>query len=765
MRGLCLVVGLLCGPGLLGCPKGADPVDDVLVDAGSPDVDVAPDVKEPDPVPSDEGPPDNPPIPPGLAWDAEPGPPECAKSAPDAPLLAQALGETGLTRDTFRFTTEDLSYSAYEQDGRLNDPFRFPWYRDIQFVPETAACFAREHVAGLDEALSGAHPVAAAIRRAALLADRWEEGEPRNPLNVGSFEHELKRATSVADPSWDPGEVELPEELKAALTPVFAAIADGLLARRDMLQSQTVLSADNWMINGGIGTSVFGVFTQLLEPEVVTYLVGAETRPALNLAAARLAWALESVDWTSLEQLTGVAGDIMTPLGWIRIREAETDLHKPVAEPVFFSLDLGGDDIYTAPVGATTHGNVGVNIAVDLGGTDLYGYEVVATPYDADYLAPADLDGRYEGDAFYGPISASNVGRQGSARNGIAMLLDYGGQADTYSSLTKSQGYAHLGVGVLYDDGGDDFYEAEAASQGCSAYGIGLLLDAAGDDRYRGFWKVQGSASVAGVAILWDGGGDDDYFANPGSVEGKGEQLYFSPQVPDGGNSSLSQGAASGVRWDDGGVWVSGGLGILRDRSGNDRYMGSVMAQGVGFWQGTGILSDGSGEDTYDAYWYVQGAGAHYALGMLLDGGPGGDFFNTKLTSITVQLGGGHDYSLGLLINERGDDVYHFGSLAAGASNCNGIGLFVDNAGADTYVTASTYNLALGNVSDECVAQRPEAVSIGVFLDAGGTDIYDVPHGNPPVDNDASFGHITHALDTEHGAGLDAEGETGLHAD
>jgi len=205
--------------------------------------------------------------------------------------------------------------------------------------------------------------------------------------------------------------------------------------------------------------------------------------------------------------------------------------------------------------------------------------------------------------------------------------------------------------------------------------------------------------------------------------------------------------------------------------SGNDKYSAGLFAQGAGYWQGTGILSDGDGADEYDAFWYVQGGAAHYAIGMLLDGaagpeGDGGDKFNQNLKTRSVQLGSGHDYSLGVFVNEGGDDVYSFQSLAMGASNCNGIGLMVDNGGDDTYVTDSNSNSGLGNVSGECLEARPLAVSIGVMIEVGGTDTYTYPDGAVGApSNDAEFGHIAHDLPSEHGAGLDVSaGESGVHA-
>ena len=109
------------------------------------------------------------------------------------------------------------------------------------------------------------------------------------------------------------------------------------------------------------------------------------------------------------------------------------------------------------------------------------------------------------------------------------------------------QGWANLGVGVLYDDGGDDTYLAEEGAQGAASMGIALFMDASGNDEHRSFHASQGFAYVQAVGMVWDGGGDDVWYANPGKEEDGGTTLYYSPQLPSGGNSSFSQGAGFGL--------------------------------------------------------------------------------------------------------------------------------------------------------------------------------------------------------------------------
>jgi hypothetical protein len=131
-------------------------------------------------------------------------------------------------------------------------------------------------------------------------------------------------------------------------------------------------------------------------------------------------------------------------------------------------------------------------------------------------------------------------------------------------------------------------------------------------------------------------------------------------------------------------------------------------------------------------------------------------------------IGTGHDFSNGVLVNEAGDDTYTYGGLGGGSSNCQGVGIFVDNDGSDTYDIRSTYSTGLGNHSGECDSFPRNAVdSIGLFLDSGGdTDAYSWPVGgdHPLPADDSAFGYAQSGDTEEKGGGVDGDGETGVHA-
>lgn len=685
-----------------------------------------------------------------------------------APLLDRALAATALDRDTFGFTTADLASSRYYAAGDLSDEFMLSWLFDARAKPHRAGCLEGRVAAKLDRLLAARHPVAEVIRHAAALVDRPvpEDVHPFDPrLLPGDFDAAL---AAICKGPCGRTSGALPSDLRARLTPILWAIAAGLDARAARDPAASMHDAAWWQQFGANGVLITTSSQRydVTDDADRNYLFGAE-RARLNGAAAQIAYAIEETDWAPYTGRTGVQFELVTPAGVIRVRDAAADRYEADNTPVLFLLDLGGDDVHLDEVASNRSAANAVSIAIDLAGTDHYGYDEVATPYDRDGLLPADDGGRYAGNENYGNVALSRRFRQGAARNGIALLFDLGDGNDTYRSLQGSQGYAHQGVGILFDAGGDDTYLAESGAQGAALFGIGLAIDAgAGDDQRRSFAFSQGFGFSQGAGIILDGGGDDTYSCDHGDPARGGIPFYYSPQLPGSGNTSMCQGAGFGLRGEEPRTFLSGGLGVLRDSSGDDRYEASVYAQGTGYWQGIGILSDGDGSDIADAYWYVQGAAAHYSMGIFANGGEGHDRFNETREAINVHLGAGHDFSAGVYISGTSSAAYHLAALSAGSSHCNAVGLFVDNGGDDHYFASSDYGSGSGSVGEECRAARPDAVSIGVMIDAGGVDTYTYPMSNfaIPADN-TSWGHARLGLPVEHGAGLDAEGASGVQSE
>ena len=89
---------------------------------------------------------------------------------------------------------------------------------------------------------------------------------------------------------------------------------------------------------------------------------------------------------------------------------------------------------------------------------------------------------------------------------------------------------------------------------------------------------------------------------------------------------------------------LGGGIGILRDDAGDDRYEAEMFAQGAAYFFGAGLLWDRGGEDRYSAIRYAQGCGVHQAAGILRDEA-GNDRY---ALAVGVGQGMGLDQSVGL---------------------------------------------------------------------------------------------------------------------
>lgn len=678
-------------------------------------------------------------------WDPEAPAIACAVGAVDAPLLDQALVDADIAAEDVGYTEGEWSRGSYAR--YLDDAYRLSWFYDYQYTPLRYPCLGGQASADLDQAIAGVHPVAAVLGEAMALLGVPLDGEPLDPASTPQ---------DLVDLS------SLPADLADALTPVVAAMVLAAEARSTMAEGAFV-DLDELVEYGHGGVILPGDAEPDFAVEEEQAWVLSDVGPRILYNPARvLAFAIEEAD---LARFVGTDAtlDADTDIGRFVVAGPGDDAPGDIGNVAFY-LDLGGNDTYVHPAAASDQ-HVPVSVHVDLGGNDAYGY----LPEDDgdDALLPADEDGRYRGDTNYGRFSLSTIGRQGSGRAGVALLYDLGRGDDTYQSLKVSQGWGHLGVGVLFDDYGNDTYLGEEGVQGGAAMGLGLLLDLGGDDIHRTFTASQGFGYLQAVGMALDGEGNDTWYANPGREEDGGTVVYYSPQMPGTANHTASQGFGFGRRGDYDGAFLSGGVGILRDRGGDDTYTAGLFSQGAGYWQAVGMLLDGAGSDQYDAYWYVQGGAAHYAAGLLLDDGEGDDRMNTNMTPVYVQLGTGHDMSVGVYINEQGDDTYVYGGLAAGSSNCQGVGLFVDNDGSDTYEVSSAYSTGLGNHSGECDSTtRTQAESTGIFLDSGGdADSWTWPEGDRPAPaDDTTFGWEQTGDENEHGGAADGDGETSLHA-
>lgn len=332
-------------------------------------------------------------------------------------------------------------------------------------------------------------------------------------------------------------------------------------------------------------------------------------------------------------------------------------------------------------------------LVVDIGGNDHYRF----TRGEQAVPAVAVLID-HGGDDVYVPVQAGAA--PGSAIMGYGVLWDTGGD-DRYLGRELTQGAALLGGAVLVDEAGQNVFTAQGFSQGFAMGGIALLLSGQGEDYFHALTHAQGAAGPYGAAALLDQAGDDEYVLGGEAV------VLPSAQAP-GMNASMGQGAGRGYRSSraDQEDWP-GGLGMLVDRAGNDRYQAQVFAQGVGFGQGVGVLIDAGGRNVFDAAWYGMGAGAHRGAGVLLSLGDGDDLYRA---SHATSIGAAHDASFALFLDRGGNDTYHFRGLGLGGAQADSVAIFADWRGKDLFCPED----------EHCSAVAPTAPRAGSAADEQG---------------------------------------------
>ncbi|MBI2193167.1 MAG: hypothetical protein HYU36_14400 [Planctomycetes bacterium] len=386
--------------------------------------------------------------------------------------------------------------------------------------------------------------------------------------------------------------------------------------------------------------------------------------------------------------------NVLTPLG--RIVAAGTGNETHSSGDCAVLVDLGGDDTFIGATGATSSLDVPISIAIDLSGNDVYRCD------DERQIS------------------------QGAAIFGAGVLIDLAGN-DTYQAKRGAQGYGLFGLGMLVDYQGDDQYILEYSGQGAGYFGIGLNLDGEGSDTYSLYGDGQGFGGPGGVGVLANQTGNDTYTAEP-LAEKAGRPDYHSQMKI---AVSQAQGCGAGSRADGshGHAWA-GGLGVLIDIQGNDRYESGNWSIGTGYWFGTGILYDGSGDDMYRSVYFTQASGAHFSIGVIIDEGG-------KDQHILYETGGagiafGWDFTVALLIDKGGDDLYAARMISIGCAQIRSNALLIDLGGNDTYglppgaegMGSATF---LDSYAKPSYSYGPYSLygnSIGLLLDVGGKDQY-----------------------------------------
>jgi len=399
---------------------------------------------------------------------------------------------------------------------------------------------------------------------------------------------------------------------------------------------------------------------------------------------------------------------------WAR---ALSDEFFPTDKPLVMQTKAGAVVIGTT--GDDTYEGLDCAFVIEPGGNDTYLNCRLAGVHDpAIRTTAAFLD--MGGDDVYDCASVDIT--LGAAVLGAALFCDLGAGNDRYLAGNCSLGAAMGGIATFYDDGGSDYYSGKAYTQGAAGFGIGVMIDdsvqpaptvptdvetpdpillAAFDNDYYTAWtNAQAFARTRGIALCINRRGNEVYHAGG---------VYLDAPLFSDRYQSFSQGFAIGERDID----YAGGIAMLIDYSGNDRYLGDIYNQGVGYWYSAGLLWDGGGNDSYEMTQYGQGSGIHLAIGGLVDAG-GND---TYVMHSGLGQGGSHDFAASVLMDRGGNDHYMGLTSCNGTGLTNSVGMFFDRSGDDIYA---------GRRDGMMNGGRPDrnTGSIGIFVDLAGTDDY-----------------------------------------
>jgi hypothetical protein len=262
-------------------------------------------------------------------------------------------------------------------------------------------------------------------------------------------------------------------------------------------------------------------------------------------------------------------------------------------------------------------------------------------------------------------------------------------------------------VGILVDDAGDDIHVSRSWSQGAGFFGIGSLADLGGADQYEGRILCQGVGGPRAIGVLVDRTGSDLY-----TVRGA-PSAYATPATDRG----FSQGVGYGMRRD-----LAGGIGLLVDHAGDDRFEGGEFSQGGGYFFALGVLADRAGRDLYRGDRYAQGFAAHQAFGALLDDA-GDDIYYSRTAA---GQGAAWDESVAVLVDRAGDDHYRADGLSQGAAAQQAIAALVDLAGRDSFIGAGD-SVQGGAAGNEYHFKECACFSLGLLLKRGGAARFSSP--------------------------------------
>jgi hypothetical protein len=450
-------------------------------------------------------------------------------------------------------------------------------------------------------------------------------------------------------------------------------------------------------------------------PQMDFSQVNDKTLPGLQNDRAFCTLAHTQIDWSRILGAFHVLCQLSDP-AYLKELKSVLERAKPIDKQV---PGVTGDLLYHQETrhGLILFGGKGVNtyelkvpvaLLIDLGGDDTYKGKI-ASNFDAEHPLSVVID--LDGNDTYEPEEYGLA----TGRLGIGLLIDLAGK-DTYKLLTGSGGVGLGGIGVLCDVAGDDTYTGSKFTQGVAIGGLGLLIDFAGEDKYTSQGYALGLGGPAGVGAVIDVAGNDVYQC--GKHFPSGYNVSDAPQAKPGDANfqydAFGMGMGLGRRIltkeaKQMAYNLAGGIGLLIDIDGNDRYESSNFSQGCGYFFGAGVVLDLAGNDIHAAARYGHASGAHFGMGLFIDYA-GNDTYRS--TGPTYNCGCAWDRSVFLFIDAQGDDIYELErSNGLGVADIGSWAVFADLAGRDRYQV----NGGMGRTSKD---------SLAVFFDGGGEDDY-----------------------------------------
>lgn len=437
-----------------------------------------------------------------------------------------------------------------------------------------------------------------------------------------------------------------------------------------------------------------------------------------------------AVDFNALLQAGGDLAGFMEPGAAAPVETPAVDVPESLGPYVtgdVLAFDQVGDQwIVFGGAGPNTYDMTHLSAVIDAGGDDMYRYPQPAQP-------GVQLIVDFAGNDQY-------LGEQGgpaSAMMGVSLIVDQAGN-DRYDGASRSCGVGVMGVGIILDRAGADTYHGTRWSLGTAFYGLGAIIDCGGDpDTYIAELMSEAVGGPRGFGAIIDENGRDLY-----RVNGPAPSAYGMPAVFVG----FSQGVGVGVR-----LYETGGIGVISDLGGDDRYEGGEFCQGGGYFWALGILHDRGGNDLYYGNRYGQAWAAHQALGILVD--DAGD--DTYWSMTAASQSGSWDTSATLLLDRSGNDSYQADGLAQGGASQQAIAWFVDLEGVDRYVSppGATRGQSGGN---EYHFAQTGCYSWSLFLDAGGSeDFYSSERVNGTTESTGAPAHENLQNSPLHGLFID----------